>query len=219
MKKKKKKQHSSHVRNNIPDLIEWNFISDASDPWRYVFSAFFSQQKWVVRKQKMCAVKSQMPQVIENLTTEHVNRKWGFWNRKCFLQPEVGFCIIGQWFYPNVRQIFFIRERTLSSTILVAFRHVKGEKVSLQVDGRRWKTSLLKFPNVIHICKSFWISPNSVLVTGVLLKGSHMVLIFVTWRTSGSADNISEFTQQNSREKRTAKRLCVTNVTELLLAC
>ena len=54
-----------------------------------------------------------------------------------FLQPEVGFCIIGQWFYPNVRQIFFIRERTLSSTILVAFRHVKGEKVSLQVDGRR----------------------------------------------------------------------------------
>ena len=30
---------------------------------------------------------------------------------------------------------------------------------------------------------------------------------------------ISEFTQQDGREKRTAKRLCVTNVTELLLAC
>ena len=30
-------------------------------------------------------------------------------------------------------------------------------------------------------------SPNSVLVTGVLLKASHMVRIFVTWRTSASA--------------------------------
>ena len=37
--------------------------------------------------------------------------------------------------------------------------------------------------------------------------------------TSGSADNVSEFTQRDGREKRTAKRLCVTNVTELLLAC
>ena len=30
---------------------------------------------------------------------------------------------------------------------------------------------------------------------------------------------ISEFTQQDSRKKRTAKRLCVTHVTGLLLAC
>ena len=29
----------------------------------------------------------------------------------------------------------------------------------------------------------------------------------------------SEFTQQDGRKKRTAKRLCVTNVTGLLLAC
>ena len=72
----------------------------------------------------MCAVKSQMSQVIENLSTEHVNRKWGF-------------CIIGQWFYPNVLQIFFIRERALSSPILVAFRHVKWEKASFPVDTRR----------------------------------------------------------------------------------
>ena len=35
------------------------------------------------------------------------------------------FCIFGQWFYPNFWQIFFIRERKLSSTILVVFRHVK----------------------------------------------------------------------------------------------
>ena len=31
--------------------------------------------------------------------------------------------------------------------------------------------------------------------------------------------NISEFTQQDGRKRRTAKRLCVTNVTGLLLAC
>ena len=37
------------------------------------------------------------------------------------------------------------RERTLSSTIVVAFRHVKWEKVSLLVDVRRSKTFLLKF--------------------------------------------------------------------------
>ena len=30
---------------------------------------------------------------------------------------------------------------------------------------------------------------------------------------------ISEFTQQDSRKKRTAKRLCVTSVTRLSLAC
>ena len=31
--------------------------------------------------------------------------------------------------------------------------------------------------------------------------------------------NITELTQQDGREKRTAKRLCVTNVTGLLLVC
>ena len=41
--------------------------------------------------------------------------------------------------------------------------------------------------NVKYIRKSLCTSPNSVLVTGVLLKASHMVRIFVTWRTSGSA--------------------------------
>ena len=30
---------------------------------------------------------------------------------------------------------------------------------------------------------------------------------------------ISEFTQQDGRKKRTAKRLCITNVTGLLLTC
>ena len=42
----------------------------------------------------------------------HVSRNWAF-------------CIFGQWFYPNFWQIFFIRERKLSSTILVVFRQVK----------------------------------------------------------------------------------------------
>ena len=31
--------------------------------------------------------------------------------------------------------------------------------------------------------------------------------------------DISEFTQQDGRKKRTARRLCVTNVTGLLLMC
>ena len=105
----------------------------------------------------MRALKSSMPQVIEKLRTTHFNRKWAF-------------CILGQWFYPHFRQILFIRERTLSSTILVAFGHVKWEKASLPVD----------VPRVIYIRKSSWTSPNSVLVTAVLLKTSHMVLIFVT---------------------------------------
>ena len=34
--------------------------------------------------------------------------------------------------------------------------------------------------NAKYIRKSLWTSPNSVLVTGVLLKASHMVLILVT---------------------------------------
>ena len=56
---------------------------------------------------------------------------------------------------PNFSAIFFTRERTLSSTILVAFRHVKWEKASLPldvlpVDVRRSKTSLLKLPNIDH---------------------------------------------------------------------
>ena len=41
--------------------------------------------------------------------------------------------------------------------------------------------------NVKYIRKSLCTSPNSVLVKGVLLKASHMVRIFVTWRTSGRA--------------------------------
>ena len=61
------------------------------------------------------------------------------------LHRKWAFCIFGQWFYPKFRQIFFIRETTLSSTILVAFWHVKWEKVSLLVDVRCSKTPLLKF--------------------------------------------------------------------------
>ena len=60
------------------------------------------------------------------------------------------FCILGQQFYLNFCQIFFIRERTLSSKILAVFTHVKQEKASLPVDVRRSIMSLLKFPNVSH---------------------------------------------------------------------
>ena len=41
--------------------------------------------------------------------------------------------------------------------------------------------------NVKYIRKSLCTSPDSVLVTVVLLKALHMVRIFVTSRTSGSA--------------------------------
>ena len=60
------------------------------------------------------------------------------------------FCILGQQFSLNFCQIFFIRERTLSSKILAAFTHVKQEKASVPVDARRSIMSLLKFPNVSH---------------------------------------------------------------------
>ena len=60
------------------------------------------------------------------------------------------FCILGQQFYLNFQQIFFIRERTLSSKILAAFTHVKQEKASLPVDVSCSIMSLLKFPNVSH---------------------------------------------------------------------
>ena len=46
----------------------------------------------------------------------------------------MGFCIFEKWFYPVVRQIFFTRKRTLSNTILIAFRLVTWEKASLPVD-------------------------------------------------------------------------------------
>ena len=46
----------------------------------------------------------------------------------------MSFCIFEKRFYPVVRQIFFTRERTLSNTILIAFRHVTWEKASLPVD-------------------------------------------------------------------------------------
>ena len=39
------------------------------------------------------------------------------------------------------------------------------------------------------------------------------------WIRLHRSSNISEFTQGDCRRKRTAKRLCVTNVTGLLLAC
>ena len=107
----------------------------------------------------MCAVKSQMPQVIDNFSTEHVNRKWGFCNRKCFLQPEVDFCIIGEWFYPNVRQNFFIRERTFSSTILVALGMINGRRYHFRLTNVAEK----------RLCLSSLMSYTSVRVFGSLL--------------------------------------------------
>ena len=83
----------------------------------------------------------------------------GFCNRKCFLQPEVGFCIIGEWFYPNVRQNFFIRERTFSSTILVALG---------MINGRRYHFRLTRVAEK-RLCLSSPMSYTSVRVFGSLL--------------------------------------------------
>ena len=44
-------------------------------------------------------------------------------------------------------------------------------------------------------------------------------LMSLLGRTSRRSLAISQFTQQDGRKRRTAKRLCVTNVTGLLLAC
>ena len=56
--------------------------------------------------------------------------------------------------------------------------------------------------------------------TKLLLRLSHKV---ICRRLSSPVRlrkfTVSEFTQQDVRKKRTAKRLCVTNVTGLLLAC
>ena len=95
----------------------------------------------------MCAVKSQMPQVIEKLSTTHVNGKWAF-------------CILGQSFYPNIRQIVFIRQRTLSSTILVALG---------MISGRRHHFRLTRVAEK-RLCLSSPMSFTSVRVFGPLLQ-------------------------------------------------
>ena len=90
-----------------------------------------------------------------------------------FLQPEVGFlqpevffcnrkwvfCIHGQWFYPNIRQIVFIRQRTLSSTILVALG---------MINGRRYHFRLTRVAEK-RLCLSSPMSYTSVRVFGSLL--------------------------------------------------
>ena len=74
------------------------------------------------------------------------NRKWVF-------------CIHGQWFYPNIRQIVFIRQRTLSSTILVALG---------MINGRRYHFRLTRVAEK-RLCLSSPMSYTSVRVFGSLL--------------------------------------------------
>ena len=85
-------------------------------------------------KQNICSAR-RVTRLAGSIRSRQDNRELKqrcFWathvNRKCT------FCIIGQWFYQNFRQILLIRGRTLSSTIVVAFRHVTWEKTSLPVD-------------------------------------------------------------------------------------
>ena len=47
----------------------------------------------------------------------------------------------------------------------------------------------------------------------------HSICFFKCFAKSDFSSAIGEFTQQEGRKRRTAKHLCVTNVTGLLLAC
>ena len=92
----------------------------------------------------MCAVKSQIPQVIDNLSTEHVNGKWGFcnrkWdfcNRKCFLQPEVGFLHPWAVVLPKYSANRLYKTKDTWQHNFGSVRHDKWEKVSFPVDTRR----------------------------------------------------------------------------------
>ena len=51
---------------------------------------------------------------------------------------------------------FAIIVKKLSNTNLLASRHIKREKVSLPVDMRRSKTSLLKLPHFSRNVTLFW---------------------------------------------------------------
>ena len=56
-------------------------------------------------------------------------------------------------------QIFFIRIQTLSTTNLVASRHIKREKSSLRVDVHGSKTLLLKVSNTLTIYELHTLQP------------------------------------------------------------
>ena len=53
-------------------------------------------------------------------------------------------------FEQTFRQIVSMKIKTLSHTNSVASRYIKGEKSSVPVDVRRWKTLLLNLPIHYH---------------------------------------------------------------------
>ena len=67
------------------------------------------------------------------LWANHVNRRWIFAHLSCYFEQTFG-------------QVFSIRVKTISNTILLAPWHIKRGKSSLPVDERRSKTLLLKLP-------------------------------------------------------------------------
>ena len=72
-------------------------------------------------------------------------------------QPEVDFfAILGRDFDQMFGQIDSVREKIRRNTNLLASRHIKREKVSLPVDMRRSKTSLLKLPHFSRNVTLFW---------------------------------------------------------------
>ena len=58
------------------------------------------------------------------------------------------FALFSRDFEQILRQNLSLRVKTLSHTYLVASRYIKREKLSLPVDVRRSKTSLLKLPSI-----------------------------------------------------------------------
>ena len=148
---------------------------------------FLGVRAWIVTDQtrlQLHAPDSLLQEVLRELKQRrfwaiHVNRKWTF-------------CILLQWFYPNFWQMDFIRERTLSSSIVVAFRYFKWERASLPVDVRRSKTSLLKFPVGVgwrqlfegsdyfkYLRQREAINRGTAITRGNTVSGFHFVLIKV----------------------------------------
>ena len=77
-------------------------------------------------------------------------RAVGSLSNDVFFSPGSGrFGLFSRDFEQILGQIVSLRVKTLSSTNLVASRHIEREKGSLPVDIRRSKTSPLKLPNVV----------------------------------------------------------------------
>ena len=149
--------------NSYVSFVLWqnprNFIADLKNPhYLFIPGKHFSWKKKTKNKKKPKMWSSPLSRPFAPTNREPKQRRL-FFERRTSTRGRL-FAFLGSGF----THISFIGKRTLSSTILVAFRYVKWEKASLQVDVRRPKTSLLKFPNspfsrhppLLHALKDWW---------------------------------------------------------------